>query len=182
MNRESSESVMRVSFDLDEVLFVSPGTHKTEPPLHFPLNRVFRERLRLGTPELIHELQSLGYAVWIYTSSFRSERYIRRLFRLYGVRLDGIVNGERHLREVQRDRRETLPQKLPNRYRISLHVDDEAVIASWGRQYGFKTYLLNAQDDGWKEKIVQYAEKICRMEHPELFAEEEADAPKSHQK
>ena len=28
---------MRVSFDLDEVLFVSPKTHKTEPPLSFPI-------------------------------------------------------------------------------------------------------------------------------------------------
>ena len=68
---------MRVSFDLDEVLFVSPETHKTEPPLRFPLNRIWRERLRLGTPALISELQKLGYEVWVYTSSFRSERYIR---------------------------------------------------------------------------------------------------------
>ena len=52
---------MRVSFDLDEVLFVNPETHKTEPPLSFPLNRIYRERLRKGTPELIHKLQDLGY-------------------------------------------------------------------------------------------------------------------------
>ena len=31
---------MRVSFDLDEVLFVSPNTHKTEPPLPFPLRNI----------------------------------------------------------------------------------------------------------------------------------------------
>ena len=161
--------MMRVSFDLDEVLFVSPKTHKTEPALPFPLNRIFRERLRLGAPDLIRSLQDSGYQVWIYTSSFRSERYIRRLFRLYGVRLDGIVNAERHLREVQGNRRERLPQKLPSRYRISLHVDDEAVIASWGREYGFHTYLLNAQDDDWKEKIIAHADRIRRMEHPESY-------------
>lgn len=174
MRKDVPTPVMRVSFDLDEVLFVSPQTHKTEPPLPFPLRLIFQERLRLGTPDLIRTLQSAGYAVWIYTSSFRSERYIRRLFRLYGVRLDGIVNGERHLREVQRDRRETLPQKLPNRYKISLHVDDETVIASWGRQYGFHTFLLNAQDDDWKEKILSYADRIRRMEHPETVETEDA--------
>ena len=129
MDERAAAPLMRVSFDLDEVLFVSPKTHKTEPALPFPLNRIFRERLRLGAPDLIRFLQASGYQVWIYTSSFRSERYIRRLFRLYGVRLDGIVNAERHLREVQGNRRERLPQKLPSRYRISLHVDDEAVIA-----------------------------------------------------
>ena len=85
MNKEVSAPVMRVSFDLDEVLFVSPKTHKTEPALPFPLNRVFSERLRLGTPELIRSLQAAGYQVWIYTSSERSERYIRWLFRLYGI-------------------------------------------------------------------------------------------------
>ena len=168
MNKDISAPVMRVSFDLDEVLFVSPQTHRTEPPLPFPLGLIFRERLRLGTPDLIRTLQATGYAVWIYTSSERSERYIRWLFRLYGVRLDGIVNAQRHLREVQGDRRETLPQKLPNRYRISLHVDDEMVIASWGRQYGFHTFLLNAQDDDWKEKILAHADRIRRMEHPEM--------------
>ena len=155
---------MRVSFDLDEVLFVSPQTHQTEPPLPFPFNRFFQERLRLGTPELIRELQALGYEVWIYTSSFRSERYIKSLFRLYGVHFDGIVNAQRHLREVQRDRRTILPQKVPSHYQISLHVDDETVICSLGREYGFRTYQLDAQDDDWKEKIIARANEVKELE------------------
>ena len=154
---------MRVSFDLDEVLFVSPLTHKTEPPPVFPLNHIFRERLRLGTPDVIRTLQHLGYDVWVYTSSFRSERYIRCLFRLYGVRFDGIVNGTRHLKEVQRNNKTILPQKLPNRYRISLHVDDEEVICSLGPQYGFRTYQLDAQDDDWKKKIIDRAEEVKKL-------------------
>lgn len=155
---------MRVSFDLDEVLFVSPKTHRTEPPLPFPLRNIFRERLRFGTPALIHALQDMGYEVWVYTSSFRSEAYIRRLFRCYGVKFDGIVNGERHLREVQRDRKETLPQKVPSHYRISLHVDDESVIVTSGRQMGFNVYQLDAQDDNWKEKVIARANEIRRRE------------------
>ena len=154
---------MRVSFDLDEVLFVSPKTHHTEPPLKFPLNRVFTERLRLGTPELIRTLQEMGYEVWVYTSSFRSEQYISRLFRHYGVRFDGIVNGDRHLREVQRNRKEVLPQKLPNYYQISLHIDDEEVICAMGREYGFRTYQLYAQDDDWKEKVIARAEEVRKL-------------------
>ena len=157
---------MRVSFDLDEVLFVSPKTHKTEPPLPFPLNKLYRERLRLGTPDLLRTLQAQGYEVWIYTSSFRSERYIRSLFRFYGVRLDGIVNGNRHLREVQRDSKTVLPQKLPSRYRISLHIDDEAVICTAAGQYGFRAYQLDTRDDDkWKEKIIEQAARIRQIEH-----------------
>ncbi len=155
---------MKVSFDLDEVLFVSPLTHKTEPPLPFPRNRIFREHLRLGAPELLRRLREMGYEVWIYTSSERSERYIRALFRCYGVRLDGVVNAERHLREVQRNNRTPLPQKLPNHYRISLHVDDESVVCSWGRTYGYEAYQLNAQDDDWAEKVIARAEEVRAKE------------------
>ena len=71
--KEKPMEKMRVSFDLDEVLFVSPDLCKTEPELHFPWNRIYKERLRLGTPELINSLQKMGYEVWVYTSSFRSE-------------------------------------------------------------------------------------------------------------
>ena len=165
MMDRSTANKMRVSFDLDEVLFVSPVTHKTEPALVFPLNRIFKERLRLGTPELIGRLQKMGFEVWVYTSSFRTECYIRTLFRLYGVRFDGIVNGTRHLKEVQRNNKTVLPQKLPNHYRISLHVDDETVICTLGRQYGFRTYQLDAQDDDWKEKIIARAEEIRKLDN-----------------
>lgn len=154
---------MRVSFDLDEVLFVNPETHKTEKELPFPLNRIYKERVRLGTPDLINTLQALGYEVWIYTSSFRTENYIRGLFKWYGVKLDGIVNGNRHLKEVQRDSKVILPQKIPSRYRISLHVDDEEVICSWGREYGFNTFQLEADDDNWKDKIIARADEIRRV-------------------
>ena len=164
MNKHDPARRMRVSFDLDEVLFVSPETHKTEPPPFFPMNMIFRERLRLGTPELIRKLQEMGYEVWVYTSSFRSERYITCLFRLYGIRFDGIVNGNRHLKEVQRNNRTVLPQKMPSHYRISLHIDDETVICSMGPRYGFRTYQLDAQDDNWQEKIIARAEEIRRLE------------------
>ena len=153
---------MRVSFDLDEVLFVNPKTHKIEPELPFPLRNIYKERLRLGTPELINKLQEMGYEVWVYTSSFRSERYIKGLFRHYGIKFDGIVNGTRHLKEVQQGHSQILPQKVPNKYRISLHIDDEAVICSYGREFGFDAYQLDAQDDEWKEKVISKAEEVKR--------------------
>lgn len=162
MEKKQQTDKMRVSFDLDEVLFVFPDTVKAEPPLKFPWCRMYKERLRLGTPELIRELQELGYEVWVYTSSFRSEGYIKNLFRHYGVKFDGIVNGTRHLKEVQRDSAQTLPQKVPSRYRIALHVDDESVICSYGREYGFDAFQLNAQDDEWKEKVIARAAEVKR--------------------
>lgn len=157
-------SRMRVSFDLDEVLFVNPETHKTEPKLCFPFYLIFKERVRLGTARLIPRLQDMGFDVWIYTSSYRSERYIRSLFRLYGIQLDGVVNAQRHEREVQAGRKEILPQKMPSRYRITLHIDDESIIMTAGKAYGFDVYQLDAQDDDWEQKIVDRVQAIQKRE------------------
>ena len=148
---------MRISFDLDEVLFVNPKTHKTEPELPIPFRALYKERLRAGAPELINTLQGMGFEVWVYTSSFRSINYIQGLFKRYGVKFDGIVNADRHLKEVQQNRSEILPQKVPNRY-----IDDEAVICSYGREYGFDAYQLDADDDEWKEKVIAKAEEVKR--------------------
>ena len=155
---------MRISFDLDEVLFVDPNTFETEPSLKFPLNRVFTERLRKGTVGLIHELQSQGFEVWVYTSSFRADVYIRNLFRHYGIKFDGIINGYRHRAEVQRDRNEVMPQKMPGFYRISLHVDDEDAIIANGRFYGFKVLRVCEPDEHWAEKVITEANRIRKNE------------------
>lgn len=163
LKRNKSEQInekIKISFDLDEVLFVSPATHKTEPKLPFPLDKIFIERIRLGAPKLIRELQNRGYEVWVYTSSYRTEWYIKSLFRCYGVKFNEIVNAQRHLKEVQKDKKETLPQKLPNRYRISLHIDDEEVVVSYGKAYGFEVFQLEAQDDDWEAKILDRMKKI----------------------
>ena len=158
---------MRISFDLDDVLFVSPQRCETEPPLGFPYNRIFPDRLRKGTPELFRALHEQGFEVWIYTSSYRTEMYIRALFRAYGVQIDHVVNAQRHLKEVQRDRKQILPQKMPGFYRISLHIDDEEVIHENGRAFGFRTMRIYEQDDQWVEKVLAEANRIRNMEEKE---------------
>lgn len=162
MGIQTHQKKMRVSFDLDEVIFVSPANHKTEPELRFPLNKIYQERVRYGTPYLINELQRQGFEVWVYTSSFRSERYIKHLFRHYGIKFDGIVNGQRHEREVQGSKPQRMPTKLPTYYHISLHIDDEAVVVTYGKTYGFDVFQLDAQDDEWAEKIIARAHQVKR--------------------
>ena len=151
---------MRISFDLDEVLFVDPNTFEIEDPPRFPLDRIYRERLRKGTVRLIHTLQEEEFEAWVYTSSFRSEKYIRSLFRCYGIRFDGIINAQRHLREVQKGHGHLLPQKVPGYYHIDLHVDDEDVIHQYGKQYGFKTCKVCDPDPYWVEKVLDQARRV----------------------
>ena len=155
---------MIISFDLDGVLFVDPKYYEIEPPLIRPLDRLFPDRLRKGTVDLIHRLQSENYKVWVYTSSYRRERYIKWLFWNYHVKFDKIINGFRHDKEVQKNRILRLPSKMPNFYQISLHIDDEESVVQNGKAYGFHVLRVSGPDPLWTEKILEEAGRIRSME------------------
>ena len=155
---------MIISFDLDGVLFVDPKYYEIEPPLIRPLDRLFPDRLRKGTVDLIHRLQSENYKVWVYTSSYRRERYIKWLFWNYHVKFDKIINGFRHDKEVQRNRILRLPSKMPNFYQISLHIDDEESVVQNGKAYGFHVLRVSEPDPLWAEKILEEAGRVRSME------------------
>ena len=144
---------MTVSFDLDETLFVNPEKVSAENKLKFPLDRIYRDRLRKGTSELLKWINSSNIKLWIYTTSYRSERYIRNIFRHYGIRIDNIINGERHAEEVQGGKKEIMPSKYPSKYHIDLHVDDEISVYQNGIAHGFRVYLLNENDADWTDNI-----------------------------
>ncbi|MBR1737092.1 MAG: HAD family hydrolase, partial [Firmicutes bacterium] len=133
---------MRVSFDLDDTLFVPAEKFRTEEELSFPFNKIYKERLRFGTVGLMKKLREMGVEIWIYTTSFRSERYIRGLFKRYGIKIDEVVNGERHEKEVQRGKNEPMPSKYPSRYRIDLHIDDDISVLNNGKIYGFRVHIV----------------------------------------
>ena len=64
------------------------------------------------------------------------------------------------MREVQKNSSQLLPQKVPSRYRISLHIDDESIICTQGRTFGYEAYQLDGPDDEWKEKIIKFAGEV----------------------
>ncbi|MDE6520627.1 MAG: HAD family hydrolase [Ruminococcus sp.] len=144
---------MIVSFDLDETLFVNPEKIPVEKPLKFPLCRIYRDRLRAGTVDLLTWINKSDIQLWIYTTSYRSPRYIRSIFRHYGIRIDNIINGKRHAEEVQGNRKEIMPSKYPAKYHIDLHVDDEISVYQNGIAHGFRVYLLKENDTEWTNKI-----------------------------
>ena len=158
---------MIVSFDLDDTLFVSDDKFEIEPKLQFPLNLFYKETLRKGTVELIKKLRGDKVSVWVYTTSYRSEKYISRLFRCYGIKFDNIINGQRHYNEIQAGKSEPMPSKYPGKYRIDLHIDDDKSVAENGKVYGYKVFLIGEQDELWTEKIIAEIERIRKTKYKE---------------
>lgn len=155
---------MIISFDLDDTLFVPEKGFKTEPKLKFPFNLIYKEKLRSGTVELMKFIRDQNIKLWIYTTSYRSEKYIRGLFRCYGIRLDNIINGKKHSEEVQAGRAEGMPSKYPSKYRIDLHIDDDITVAQNGKIYGYNVFIVGGQDDEWTVKIKKEIERIKKIQ------------------
>src|SRR5687768_2025230 len=83
---------MRISFDLDDTLICRSG-QSFETPISRPWNWLLRiEPLRLGARWLFAELRRRGCEIWIYTSSGRSQRSVRRWLRRHGLHVDEVVN------------------------------------------------------------------------------------------
>ena len=143
---------MRISFDIDDTLVV--GELPCEQFVPWWWRWRYPELLRRGTRSLMRELVLRRCDLWIYTTSFRSERYLRGWFRSIGVRLGGAVNQQCHERVVGRQG----PSKYPPAFNIDLHIDDCEGVAIEGRRHGFNVLVVAPDDSDWTTRVLQAIE------------------------
>ena len=86
--------------------------------------------------------------MWVYTTSYRSAWRIRRLFWLHGIRLDGVVNQQRHNREVR-----ARCTKHPPSFGIDLLIDDSEGVRIESERHVFRVLVVAPDDMRWAEKI-----------------------------
>lgn len=150
---------MRCAFDLDDTLIPGLVPFALEPLPRSPLRRLLcREPLRLGTVQLFNELWRHGHEVWIYTTSFRGPMATAMMFRGYGTRIGGMINGDRH-----RKRMAALGEsyktctKYPPAFEIDLLVDDSEGVAAESRCYGFEVLRVQPEDECWADAVREAA-------------------------
>jgi len=154
---------MRISFDLDDTLICYQPHVPCEPRrVPFLLRRWFDEPLRAGTIDLLSELTRRGWDIWIYTTSGRSERYMRWWLRFFGIRLGGVVNEYTHRRRVPLAQRVS---KYPPYFHIDLHIDDSEGVRMEGEKYGFEVLTISPDDPDWTTRVLAAAAKF---EQPHL--------------
>jgi hypothetical protein len=151
---------MRVAFDLDNTLIRSEVDFPLALPRYRFLARLLgHEALRAGTVELAEYCRQQGWEVWVYTTSYRSAGYIRRLFWLHGIPLAGVVNQARHDREVT-----VRSTKYPPQFGIDLLLDDSEGVRLEGQRYGFEVLVIDPTDADWTAKVrTVIAAKIRRV-------------------
>ncbi len=145
---------MRISFDVDDTL-VCGDTVPSEQFVGWWWRRwLYDEAIRSGTRALMRELTAGRHELWIYTTSFRSPRYLRGWFGAFGVKLCGVVNQARHERVVGRRG----PSKLPPAFGIDLHDDDSEGVAEEGRRHGFDVLVVSPDDLAWTARVLNAVE------------------------
>ncbi|RZL02498.1 MAG: hypothetical protein EOO62_22115 [Hymenobacter sp.] len=140
---------MRIAFDLDNTLIRSEYAFALEAPKRrFWARLLGKEALRAGTVELCEYCRAQGWEVWVYTTSYRSAGYIRRLFWLHGIRLAGVVNQARHDREVT-----VRSTKYPPQFGINLLIDDSEGVRLEAERYGFTMLVVSPTDANWVANV-----------------------------
>jgi hypothetical protein len=141
---------LRISFDLDDTLVCGP--HVSTERFHFGWGRLwYKERLRAGTLSLMQELLMRQCEIWVYTTSYRSPRYVSNWFQCYGISVCDVVNQARHDKVVGR----LGPSKYPPAFGIDLHVDDSSGVASEGKRYGFEVVVVSPEDAKWASRVLE---------------------------
>ncbi|TDJ75779.1 hypothetical protein E2H86_14840 [Pseudomonas putida] len=152
---------MRISFDIDDTLACLPE-HSAAEDSKLPafVHRWLGEPLRAGTRSLIRDLRRQGCSVWIYTSSGRTPAYIRRWLMLYGIRVDGVVNSDRHQHALNAQGFSKGPSKYPPAFDIDLHVDDSEGVRIEGHDHGFRVVVVCPKDERWAQQVLDAAMSV----------------------
>lgn len=155
-----SKSKKRVTLDLDEVVFAQEGEQATEKPFGFPMNRFFREKVRIGIPALFRFLNDQGYDIWVYTYGLYSMDYIRHYFKCWNVRLAGIVTGAGKISVKKIDPDGELRKLGESRYKTTIHIDRNLVMSTKTGSRECDEYPLEESSGNWARDVMDVFEKI----------------------
>ncbi|CAA9301697.1 MAG: hypothetical protein AVDCRST_MAG56-5574 [uncultured Cytophagales bacterium] len=150
---------MKIAFDLDGTLITGGYTFPTQRTYAL-LKACGVEALRKGTIDLMRYFQQQGEEVWIYTTSYRSTFYIRLLFGLHGIFVNGVVNQAVHNQRVKDRTDWPRCSKYPPAFGIDLLVDDQEGVKMEAERYGFRMIWIKPEQDDWTEKVIHEYRKL----------------------
>ena len=157
---ESSKHDRRVTVDLDEVVFRKENDPYLEKKLSFPLNRMYRERLKRGIPALFRFLTRNGYDIWLFSAQYYSLDYIRAFFRKYHVHVDGIVTGTGRKAAADPDARSRMEKLISDRYKETVNLHNDMVLKVTRGSKDFEQYDLKNGDEDWSVDAMAVIERF----------------------
>ncbi len=150
---ERSKHEKRITLDLEEVVYSSGNNEPTEKPLPFPVNRFYRERIRLGIPALFAYCVSSGYDIWLYSSGYESMDYVRELMKHYHAPVTGIITGTAKKLPKGSDEKEKIEALIAAKYYRTIHADNDTVLCIDNRSKEYREFQLK-KENAWSAEII----------------------------
>lgn len=142
---------MVTSFDIDNTLIPYSNEFEVEE-LGFIAKLLAAERLRKGTKSLFRSLESRGYEIWIYTTSYRSKLYLARTFIAHGLFPRKYINGK--MNDLHLAQNNYAGSKNPKLFGIAIHVDDSEGLRMEGEKNDFHTIIISPENGNWVLEIL----------------------------
>ncbi len=156
----ASKHDKRATLDLDEVIFCDPEKTLAEKPLPFPVNRVYKERIRQGILSLLHILSKEGYDIWVYSAKYYSYDYISEYFKKYSVKLDGIITGTSRKVKDREGAGKRVKELFANRYEETMHIDEHTVMRTFRDSTDFEDVEIKDDGNGWAYTVIEIIKKM----------------------
>lgn len=153
---------MLITFDLDDTLICwqpEIAVETVQKPWYLWWFK--HELLRKGTVDLFLKLQHAGWTIGIYTTSHRRPCYIKRLFKLHGLKLASVTNQDGHEKLVCRIKEKRKPSKIPCFVGSDLHIDNSEGVLIEGGRFHFRVLVVDPLDPSWTEKIWNEAQQVA---------------------
>ncbi|HOV28141.1 MAG TPA: hypothetical protein PK566_17525 [Pseudobacteroides sp.] len=56
-----------------------------------------------------------------------------------------------------------MPSKVPSKFGIDLHIDDDISVKQNGMQFGFNVLIISKDDKDWSLKVLNEAKRIMKI-------------------
>lgn len=143
----------RVTLDLDETILCKNGEPAAPAPGFF--GKRYKERICKGVPALLHYFSNKGYDIWIYTAEFYSIDYVRKYFKKYSVKVDGIITGTARNVAGSAETKKYTEKLLASKYNETFHIDRDLIVRSFKNSDKFEEYEVTPGDDSWALKMLE---------------------------
>lgn len=160
---ENSKHDKRVTLDLDEVIFREKGDKWVENVPSFRFMK-FDKKIKLGIPALFYYLSKNGYDIWVYSANYYSIDDIQRFFKHYDAHVDGIITGTIKNNKDYSERAARLQKKIEDKYKVTIHIDNDMLVATGDVGAKFKKFDLEAAPDEWARKAIEIIGEIGKDE------------------
>ena len=149
----------RMTMDLDETIFCEDEFEPAERPLKFPYNKMYKEKIRLGLPMLMHSMSRQGYDIWVYSAKCYSFDYIQNYFKHYSVRIDGIITGTGKKTGSSEAKKRT-DSKISGKYSETIHIDRNMIVRTMRDSSDFEEYELDYDSPTWARDAARVIRKM----------------------